>query len=251
MTTKRTPQKTAAATVEREKDNPRTEREESARVSTKVSVKNSRIASAKTLWLVSAATLTLAVAAVLVLSRPKTEPTGPVGPTTLVRRAGELPAAHDDETRFAPGSPGAVAERFLRLWFRLHYDQARELAVGDVRHRCEHNLAQWAEAPSVIREELRETQVYAEAAAFDLERAVVTDLPPAPVGSATDAGPPRARRSVVGELHAHGPLPDGRRIDSRRGQSLVVVLIDGAWRVAEWRSDRTDGGMQIIAGETR
>lgn len=211
----------------------------------------------KTLWLVGVATLALAVAGVLTLSKPHVEPQAPTGPTALVRRPGEMPAAHDDEARFAPGSPGAVAERFLRLWFRLHYDQARELAVGDVRRRCEHNLARMTEAPSVIREELRETQVYAEAAAFDLERAVVSELDPAPLahvsdaGAGADAGAALARRLVVGELHAHGPLPDGRRVDSRRGQRLVLTLVDGAWRVAEWSTDRADGGMRIIEGAPR
>lgn len=210
--------------------------------------------SPKTLWLVGVATLALAVVAVLKLSKPHVEPQAPAGPTALVRRPGEMPAAHDDEARFAPGSPGAVAERFLRLWFRLHYDQARELAVGDVRRRCEHNLAQMTEAPSVIREELRETQVYAEAAAFDLERAVVSELDPAPLAhsgdAGADAGAALARRLVEGELHAHGPLPDGRRVDSRRRQRLVLVLVGGAWRVAEWSTDRSDGGMRIIEGAT-
>ena len=55
----------------------------------------------------------------------------------------------------------------------------------------------------------------------------VTELPP------TGDGLPR--REVLGEAHATGPSPDdARMVESRRGQRVVLVLVDGAWKVAEW-----------------
>ena len=37
--------------------------------------------------------------------------------------AGDEPAARDEENHYAPGSPAAVSERFLRAWLRYHYDE--------------------------------------------------------------------------------------------------------------------------------
>ncbi len=73
----------------------------------------------------------------------------------------------------------------------------------------------------------------AEAAQFDLERATVRDLP------AGDGGVPR--KEVRGVIYAHGPTPDGHTVESRREQTLVLELLDGAWRVASWTPSRVEG----------
>lgn len=77
--------------------------------------------------------LVAALGAVLVLTRPQ-------GPATVAERAreeapaarvaGEPPPAVDDEHAYAPGSPGAVAERFLRAFWRAHYVDAAALSTG-------------------------------------------------------------------------------------------------------------------------
>lgn len=70
-------------------------------------------------------------------------------------------------------------------------------------------------------------RVFREASRYRLERVTVTELPPTSDGL--------ARKLVLGEAHATGPSPDdARMVESRRGQRLVLVLVDGAWKVAEW-----------------
>ncbi|MBL8604939.1 MAG: hypothetical protein JNK72_23630 [Myxococcales bacterium] len=156
-------------------------------------------------------------------------------PTAVQRQASDPPAARDTTGHYAPGSAAAVAEQFLRLWFRAHYDQAAELATDEIEARCRRNLQQLATLSPDQREELRQVQLISEAAEFDLERAVVTEV---------DAGAV-ATREVVGILYAHGPSPDGRRVASRRGQTLVMVLRDGGWKVSRWSPAAGEPRIQV------
>jgi len=174
--------------------------------------------------------LVAALGAVLVLTRPQapatvTEPSH--GEAPAARVAGEPPPAVDDEHAYAPGSPGAVAERFLRAFWRAHYVDAAALATGETLARCQRDQRAGAELPPEHAELYRRVRVFREASRYRLERVTVTELPPASDGL--------ARRLVLGEAHATGPSPDdARMVESRRGQRLVLVLVDGAWKVAEW-----------------
>ncbi len=174
--------------------------------------------------------LVAALGAVLVLTRPQ-------GPATMAERAreetpatrvaGEPPPAVDDEHAYAPGSPGAVAERFLRAFWRAHYVDAAALATGETLARCQRDQRAGAELPPEHAELYRRVRVFREASRYRLERVTVTELPPTSDGL--------ARKLVLGEAHATGPSPDdARMVESRRGQRLVLVLVDGAWKVAEW-----------------
>lgn len=174
--------------------------------------------------------LVTALGAVLVLTRPQ-------APATVAERAhqeapaarvaGEPPPAVDDEHAYAPGSPGAVAERFLRAFWRAHYVDAAALATGETLARCQRDQRAGAELPPEHAELYRRVRVFREASRYRLERVTVTELPPTSDGL--------ARRLVLGEAHATGPSPDDTRmVESRRGQRLVLVLVDGAWKVAEW-----------------
>lgn len=185
------------------------------------------------------ATLVAAAVAVLSLTRPDASAPRTTNPTAVERLPGELPALRDEGAHYAPGSPAAVSESFLRAWWRGHYDAAEQNATGDMRRRCRENLAKTLSLPPDLREQMRQVQVIAEAAAFDLERAVTTELP------AGDGG--LARREVRGEVHAHGSAPDGRRVESRRPQRLELDLIDGAWKVSVWTPLSSDAGISLGA----
>lgn len=187
-----------------------------------------------------AVTLLGAGAAVVLLTRPVPhDPRG--GPSTQVERLpGELQPLRDEAAHYAPGSPAAVSETFLRAWWRSHYEVAEQHATGEMRRRCRENLAKTLSLPPDLREQMRQVQVIAEAAAFDLERAVTTEL------SAGDGGV--ARREVRGEVHAHGSAPDGRPVESRRPQVLELELVDGAWKVSRWTPLRADGGITVGSG---
>lgn len=179
-----------------------------------------------------------AVALLFVLSRPAPTPPADRGVMAPQREQGDPHAARDEPIHFAPGSPGAVAERFLRARLRYRYDLAAELATGTERARCEHNVALFREMLPEQREAVRQGQLLAEAAVFDLERAVVDDLPPGE-GAV-------ARKRVRGVVHAVGPV-DGRTVESRRGQTLELHLVEGAWRVAVWTPDVGDPSIRTHA----
>ncbi|MBI5515659.1 MAG: hypothetical protein HY909_17895 [Deltaproteobacteria bacterium] len=179
----------------------------------------------------------LGTAAVLLWS---TRPSGTAGDrgTHFAPRPEDLRPAVDETSHFAPGSPAAVSEAFLRLWWRGHYEDARELSTGAMRARCERNLAQAQTLTPEEREQMRQVQVVAHAAVFDFERVRVTDL------EAPDGGLPR--REVRGEIHAHGSSPDGRQVESRREQVLELELVDGAWKVSRWQPGRVgDAGIRV------
>lgn len=175
------------------------------------------------------------IAALFGLTRPK--PQTPTRVTEVVRLPGELQPVRDESTHYPPGSPEAVAEAFLRYWWRSHYEDAARLSTGGMRARCERDLTKTRGLTPDEREQMRQVQVIAEAAAFDLERAMVSELPPDANG--------RARREVRGDIHAHGMTPDGRRVESRRAQVLRVEMVDGNWRVAEWTPVREDAGISV------
>ncbi len=190
---------------------------------------------------IAGVSLVVAVGAVLVLTRPGSAPSSLAaaqGEAPLPRNAGEPPPAVDDDHAFAPGSPGAVSERFLRSFWRAHYDDAAALAADDTLARCRRDQRAATELPPDAAELYRRVRVYREASRYRLERVTVEELPPDAQGS--------ARRRVTGEAHATGPSPDDQRmVESRRGQQLVLVLRGGAWRVAEWTAtpaSAADGG---------
>lgn len=176
------------------------------------------------------------VGAVLVLTRPEPHRAAPHRVTEVVREPGEAAPARDEENHYAPGSPAAVAERFLRVRLRYHYDDAAELATGAERARCERNVRQFTQLSPDQREGVRQAQLIAEAAQFDFEQ-VVTEPTAAGDGGA-------ARKLVRGVLHARGPV-EGRTVESRREQSLILEMVDGAWRVCEWTPGRNDGGIVV------
>lgn len=190
---------------------------------------------------VAVGTLVAAVVGVLVLTRPKPVVATPPRPTEVVRERGDLAPVRDEENHFAPGSPPAVTERFLRLWWRAHYGDAATLATGTMRARCDRDLAETSNLPPEHRETLRQLQIIAEATEYDLERVMVTDLPPGEGGV--------ARKEVRGVIHAHGVMADGALVESRREQTVVLHLLDGSWKVAEWTPSRGDAG--VIRHPTR
>lgn len=189
---------------------------------------------------VAGGTLVAAMAGLLLLTRPTAERPRAAGSTAVERLPGELPAVRDEVTHFAPGSPAAVSESFLRAWWRGHYEEAERLSTGEMRRRCNENLTKTLALTPDLREQMRQVQLVAEAAAFDLERAVTTDLAPADGGV--------ARKEVRGEIHAHGSSPDGRQVESRRAQVLELELIDGGWKVARWTPGRSDAGISVHGG---
>ena len=195
----------------------------------------------------AAVSLALALGAVLLLTRPPA-PTavaeGPHEEAPATRVAGEPPPAVDDEHAYAPGSPGAVAERFLRAFWRAHYVDAAALATGETLARCERDQRAGADLPPEHAELFRRVRVFREASRYRLERVTVTELPA--------AGDGLARRLVQGEAHATGPSPDdARMVESRRGQRLVLVLRDGAWKVAEWTATTSTSAPGADAGGAR
>lgn len=129
-----------------------------------------------------------------------------------------------DVDHYVPGSPPAVAERFLRAWMRARYDDARDLATGEMRVRAEHEFHEVENFNAAQREEYRHTRAYVDATNYDLEHIEMRDLPASPEG--------HARKEVRGQGHAYGAF-DTTRVDSRRGQTFVLEMTDGAWRVAE------------------
>lgn len=191
--------------------------------------------SSKKMLGLAGATFALTLAALIGLTRPTVQ--APRRATDVVRLPGELPAVQDDTTHYPPGSPAAVAEGFLRSWWRSHYEDAGRLAAGGMRARCERDLAKTVALSPDEREQMRQVQVVAEAAAFDLERAEVTDMQPSPTGA--------PRKQVRGDIHAHGMSPDGRRVESRRAQILTLEMVDGNWRVVEWTPVREDAGISV------
>lgn len=185
---------------------------------------------------VAALTVAASVGVVLALTRPAPPSQTPRRPMAVEREADDPPAARDEANHFAPGSPAAVAERFLRARLRYRYDDAAALATGRERSRCERNVTLYREMPPDQREAVRQAQLIAEAATFDLERALTDDLPPGPDGA--------ARKRVRGVIHARGPV-EGRTAESSREQTVVLELVAGAWRVAEWTPGASDGGITI------
>ncbi len=174
---------------------------------------------------------------VLALTRPEAPRPASQRVTEVVREPDEQAPARDEENHYAPGSPAAVAERFLRAWLRYHYDDAAAFATGSQKARCDRNVTLFRQMDPDTRERVRQEQIVAEAAQFDLEQAVTEELPPA------DGGVPRRR--VRGTVHAHGVVR-GHTAENRREQALVLHLVEGAWRVAEWTPGRAaDGGIVV------
>lgn len=177
----------------------------------------------RALPVIAVSSLLVTAAVVLVLGRVNA-PTRTA--TTAVERRVDEPTPVNDTDHYVPGSPPAVAERLLRAWMRGRYEEARELATGPLRARAERELQEVANFTPDQREEFRRTRVYVDATRYELEHVTIEDLPPSSEG--------RPRKVVRGQAHAQGEY-GGTRIDSRRGQTFTLELVDGAWRV----SDRT------------
>lgn len=166
-------------------------------------------------------TILLTIAAVVYAGRS--------GPATrraaaLTGRRADEPAPARDVDHYVPGSPPAVAERFLRAWMRFHFDEARDLATGDMRRRAEEQIQQINAFNADQMEAFRHERAVADAAHVDLEHVEMRDLPPAANGN--------PRKEVRGQGHAYGTI-NGAQVDSRRGQTFVLERVEGAWRVAE------------------
>jgi hypothetical protein len=163
------------------------------------------------------------IAGIVYLGRGATRrPTHPS--TALQRPAVGDPAPVRDVDHYVPGSPPAVAERFLRAWMRGRYEDVRDVSAGPMRERAEHEIAEVAAFNAQQMEEYRRTRVYTDATNVDLEHIEMRDLPPTPDG--------RPRKEVRGQGHSYAQFP-GTEVDSRRGQTFVLEMVDGAWRVSE------------------
>ncbi len=172
---------------------------------------------------IAVAVTAVTVAAIVLLGRGNGRPRAhPITPSAE-RRVSE-PTPVTDVDHYVPGSPPAVAERFLRAWMRARYEDARDLATGGMRERAEHEIAEVANFNAQQMEEYRHTRTYVDATHVDLEHIEIRDLP------ATADG--RARKEVRGQGHSYANFP-GTDVDSRRGQTFVLEMVDGAWRVAE------------------
>jgi hypothetical protein len=137
-----------------------------------------------------------------------------------------------DVDHYVPGSPAAVAEQFLRAWMRQQYNVARDLAIGPLHDRCALRQRELQALVPAQREELDRTRAFTAATRYDLEHVETRDLAPDEQG--------RARKEVRGQGHAHGAY-SGVRLDSRRGQTFILVQVDGAWRVADRQWERLSG----------
>lgn len=151
--------------------------------------------------------------------------------------APSLPSPARDVDHYVEGSPAWVSERFLRAWMRQQYNVARDLSVGPLRDRCELRQRELDQLPPDQRAELDRTRGFTAATFYDLEHVETRDLERDADG--------HARKEVRGQGHARGAY-SGLRVDSRRGQTFVLVSIDGRWRVAErtWElgAHERDGG---------
>ena len=179
--------------------------------------------SVRALPVVAFAVLAVSVAGIIFLGRNTPRGTTPTAHAPVERRVTEPSPVHDVD-HYVPGSPPAVAERFLRAWMRGRYDDARELATGEMRVRAEHEIAEVAGFTAQQAEEYRHTRAYVDATNYDLEHIEIRDLPPSADG--------HARKEVRGQGHAFGAF-EATQVDSRRGQTFVLEMVDGAWRVSE------------------
>jgi hypothetical protein len=166
--------------------------------------------------------LCVTIAAIVFLGRGGPHRAATTTPTHEHR--GPDPTPVRDVDHYVPGSPPAVAERFLRAWMRGRYEEARDLATGPMRARAEQEVAEVAAFNAEQMAEYRHTRVYVDATNIDLEHIEIRDLPPTADG--------RARKEVRGQGHSYATFP-GTEVDSRRGQTFVLEMVDGAWRVAE------------------
>ncbi len=149
------------------------------------------------------------------------------------------PTPARDSDHYVEQSPSWVAERFLRAWMRQRYDLARDLSVGSLRDRCELRQRELDALPPAQREEIDRTRAFTAATRYDLEHVEARDLAPDAEG--------RARKEVRGQAHAQGAY-SGLRVDSRRGQTFVLVQVDGRWRVLERSWERLAGDRDADAG---
>lgn len=154
-----------------------------------------------------------------------------------------LPSPARDVDHYVEGTPAWVSERFLRAWMRQQYSVARDLSVGALRDRCELRQRELDQLPPDQRAELDRTRGFTAATLYDLEHVETRDLDRDAEG--------RARKEVRGQGHARGAY-SGLRVDSRRGQTFVLVSVDGRWRVFErtWEmgAHERDGGASADAG---
>lgn len=148
----------------------------------------------------------------------------PARASRVAERRGDEPLPVRDIDHYVPGSPPAVAERFLRAFMRARYEEARELSTGALRQRMERMLDEVRNFNAREMEEYRRTRVFLDATNYDLEHVEIRDLPPSPDG--------RPRKEVRGQAHAYGTYGN-TRMDSRRGQTFVLEWVEGSWRVAE------------------
>jgi hypothetical protein len=180
----------------------------------------------RALPVIAFAVLMVSVAGIVLLGRNSPRTNHAQMPAVPTERRVNEPTPVRDVDHYVPGSPPAVAERFLRAWMHAHYDEARDLATGEMRVRAEREMAEVSAFNAQQMEEYRHTRPYLDATNVDLEHVEMRDLPPSADG--------HPRKEVRGQGHAYGSFNDnGTQMDSRRGQTFVLEMVDGAWRVAE------------------
>jgi hypothetical protein len=163
----------------------------------------------------------LLLTAALAIYAGRREPTEANG---AQRASGAAPTPVRDVDHYVEGTPGFVAERFLRAWMRQQYATARDLSYGALRDRCEQRARELEALSGEQRAEIERTKVFTAATHYDLEHVETRDLPPDEQG--------RPRKEVRGQGHARGAYA-GFRVDARRGQTFVLVRVEGRWLVAE------------------
>ncbi|MFO0558713.1 MAG: hypothetical protein U0269_11920 [Polyangiales bacterium] len=157
-------------------------------------------------------------------------------------RTAAPPQPVTDADHYVESSPAWVAERFLRAWMRQRYDVARDLSVGALRDRCELRQRELDALVPAQRAEIDQTRAFTAATHYDLEHVETQDLAPDAQG--------RARKEVRGQGHVRGAYA-GVRVDSRRGQTFILVQIDGRWRVAERTWERGAGERDVDGGSAQ
>lgn len=175
----------------------------------------------RALPVVAVSVIALTIAAIVFLGRGAR----PTQTREVGARHGAEPTPVREVDNYTPGSPPAVAERFFRAWQRARYEEARELSTGETRALAERRMGEVARFNAAENEELRHTRAYLDAAHFDLEHIALRDLPASPEG--------HARKEVTGQAHGYANFP-GTRMDTRRGQTFELEMVDGAWRVSHW-----------------
>jgi hypothetical protein len=139
----------------------------------------------RALPVIAVAVLLATIAAIVYAGRVR----GPAAARAGAASASGAPAPVRDTDHYVPGSPPAVAERFLRAWMRARYDEAGELAAGPMRARAAREQGEVGGFNAAQMDEYRHTRAYLDATCRPARRA-----PPA---RRSGARPTRTARSAA------------------------------------------------------